>query len=114
MIVKVIIKREVIEGKEHDFFIHLKNLRFHAMHQNGYISGETLVCAENTKRVVVISKWESLDAWNKWKTNEKRLEIDAVLNEFQDKSTVYEPYVFSKFKLAAEMGFPLPLQDQQL
>ncbi len=43
MIVKVIIKRAVSEGKEKHFFWLLKNLRTNAMHQDGYISGETLV-----------------------------------------------------------------------
>jgi len=114
MIVKVIIKRDVREGREDKFFPLLKNLRFNAMHQEGYISGETLICAENTNRVVVISKWDSLENWNNWKTDVKRTEIDVKLGELQDNPTVYEPYVFSKYKAAAEQGFPLPLQNQQL
>ncbi|MBC2704499.1 antibiotic biosynthesis monooxygenase [Desulfobacula sp.] len=114
MLVKVIIKRNVSEGKEKHFFSLLKNLRFNAMHQKGYISGETLICAENTNRVVVISKWESLEDWGNWKTDIKRREIDARLGELQDNPTIYEPYVFSKYKAAAEQGFPPPLQKQRL
>lgn len=114
MIVKVLIKRDVQEGKEKDFFSLLRALRFNAINQDGYISGETLICAENTNRVTIISKWESLEAWNNWKTDKKRKEIDVRLNELQDNLTVYEPYVFSKYKFAAEHGFPRPLQDQQL
>ena len=112
MLVKVIIKRDVAEGMEKKFFDQLKLLRFKAMDQKGYISGETLICAENTNKVVVISKWETLEDWNNWKNNEQRKEIDARLNEFQDNPTVYEPYVFSKYKVAAEQGFPPPLQKQ--
>ena len=114
MFVKVIIKRDVTEGKEKDFFLHLKNLRFNAMDQKGYISGETLICAENTNKVMVISKWETLEDWNNWKTNEKRIKIDTVLNKFQENPTVYEPYVFSKYRVAAEQGFPSSLQKQYL
>jgi len=114
MLVKVIIKRDVIENREKDFFSQLKNLRFNAMDQKGYISGETLICAESTNKVLVISQWESLEDWNNWKLNEKRIEIDARLNELQDNPTVYEPYVFSKYKAAAGQGFPLPLQKQYL
>ena len=114
MIVKVIIKRDVSEGKEKHFFWLLKNLRTNAMHQDGYISGETLVCAENTNRVIVISKWESLEDWNNWKIDVKRREIDARLAELQDNPTIYEPYVFSKYKTAAKQGFPPPLQQQDL
>jgi heme-degrading monooxygenase HmoA len=114
MLVKVIIKREVSEGKEKSFFSLLKNLRRNAMHEDGYISGETLICAENTNKVVVISKWESLEDWKKWKTDVKRVELDTRLGELQDNPTIYEPYVFSKYKTAAELGFPLPLQTQQI
>ncbi|MCP3943066.1 MAG: antibiotic biosynthesis monooxygenase [Desulfobacteraceae bacterium] len=112
MIVKVIIKRDVSKDKEKHFFALLKNIRCNAMHQKGYISGETLICAENTNRVVVISKWESLEDWNNWKTDIKRIEIDARLTELQENPTIYEPYVFSKYKTAAKQGFPPPLQEQ--
>ena len=114
MLVKVIIKREVSKGKEKMFFRLLKNLRMNAMFQEGYISGETLICAENTNKVVVISKWESLEDWEKWKIDVKRVEIDARLSELQDNLTIYEPYVFSKYKAAAEQGFPASLQKQHL
>jgi heme-degrading monooxygenase HmoA len=114
MIVKVIIKRDVTTGKETDFFAELKNLRLHAIQQKGYISGETLICAENTNKVAVISKWESLEDWNNWKENENRIEVDAKLDALQDNPTIYEPYVFSKYKAAAEHGFPPPLQKQHL
>lgn len=114
MIVKVIIQRDVTKGLEKNFFSQLKELRFNAMNQNGYITGETLICAENTNKVVVISQWETLEDWNAWKHNEQRLEIDARLNEFQDNQTVYEPFVFSRYKAAAEQGFPPTLQDQKL
>lgn len=109
MLVTVIIKREVAEGKENEFFHHLKRLRMSAMNQEGYISGETLICAENTRRVVVISKWDSLDRWNEWKNNDIRNEIDYSLRKYQTNLTVYEPYVFSKYKAAAEHGFPSAL-----
>lgn len=112
MIVKVIIKRDVSKGKEKEFFLQLKHLRFLAMDQKGYISGETLICAENTNKVAIISKWESLEDWNNWKTHAKRIEVDTRLSELQDNPTIYEPYVFSKFIVAAKQGFPLPLQEQ--
>lgn len=80
------------------------------MDQKGYISGETLICAENTNKVVVISIWDSLADWNNWKENPLRQKIDASLFELQDNPTTYEPFVFSKYKAAAEQGFPPPLQ----
>ena len=44
----VTLKRHVTQGKEKDFFTHLKTLRHNAMNQDGYISGETLLNAEDT------------------------------------------------------------------
>jgi len=114
MIVKVIIKRDIIKGREKDFFSHLKNLRFNAMDQKGYISGETLLCAENTNKVLVISKWETLEDWSNWKTHKQRIKIDAALNKLQENPTIYEPFVFSKYRAAAQQGFPPSLQEQNL
>ncbi len=98
MLVKVIIKRDISEGKEKHFFSLLKNLRTSAIHQDGYISGETLVCNEKANRVLVISKWKSMDAWNHWKTDVKRVEIDARLSELQENATSYESYGFSRYE----------------
>ncbi len=112
MHVKVFIKRDMTAGKEEDFFLHLKNLRIKAMNQKGYISGETLICVEDTKKVMVISLWETLEDWNNWKTDKKRIEIDALLNKLQENPTEYESYVYSKYRAAASLGFPSPLQEQ--
>ncbi len=98
MLTKVIIKRDIKEGKEKHFFSLLKNLRSAAIQQEGYISGETLICAEKTNRVLVVSKWESLEAWNDWKNDIKRQEIDVRLNELQENSTIYEPYIFGRYE----------------
>ncbi len=114
MIAKVIIKRKVMQEKEKAFFTLLRQLRSTAMEQNGYISGETLVCAEQTNTVLVISKWASLEHWNEWKNNASRRQIDYQLSALQEEPTIYEPYVFSRYKVAAELGFPLPLQEQDL
>lgn len=109
MLVTVIIKRDIRKGQENEFFSHIRKLRVKAMNQKGYISGETLLCAENTNKVVVISKWQSLEDWNNWKTSAERLEMDAILSKFQSNPATYEPYVFKKYKAAADMGFPAPL-----
>ena len=114
MIAKVIIKRRVKQDKEKEFFTLLRQLRSAAMEQNGYISGETLICADQTNTVLVISKWASLEHWNEWKNNARRRQIDYQLKEVQEDPTIYEPYVFSRYKVAAELGFPPPLQEQDL
>lgn len=110
MITKIIIKRDVVKGKEKDFFVQLKNLRLNAMYQKGYISGETLLCAEKTNKVLVISKWETLEDWKNWLQSETRKELDTKIEELQENPTEYEHYVFPKYRAAADHGFPPPLQ----
>lgn len=102
MLVKIIIKRDISEGKEKHFFLLLKDLRSKAIHQEGYLSGETLINAEKKNRVLVISKWESMEAWNNWKNDLARKEIDSRLAELQDNPTIYEPYIFGRYKTAFE------------
>ncbi len=110
MITKVIIKRIISKGKENEFFSLLRDLRFNAMGQEGYISGETLVCADQTNKVMIISQWETMEEWKAWEDNEKRIEMDKSLRELQEKPTEYEAYVFNKYRTAAVQGFPPPLQ----
>ena len=110
MLVKVIIKRDISKGKEQQFFPLIRDLRNNAMHQNGYISSEVLICFDNSNRVVSISKWESIEDWLNWKNDMKRKKIDDRLNELQDSPAINEVYVFSKYMAAAHLGFPPPLQ----
>ncbi|MCP4747822.1 MAG: antibiotic biosynthesis monooxygenase [Desulfobacteraceae bacterium] len=104
MIVKVFIKRKVRQESLMDAFHLLKNLRYKAMNYQGYISGETLVNAENESELMVVSTWYSMQDWNNWKQSEDRITIDAQLEGMQLKPTEYEPFVFSKYRLAVKTG----------
>ena len=110
MIAKVMIKRVIAEGMEHEFYANLKGLRAKAVEQDGYISGETLICADHPNKVMVISKWESLDYWNAWKNSKIRKIIENGLNKYEEQPSEYEAYVFSKYRTAVAQGFPSPLQ----
>ena len=109
MIVKVFIQRQVKEGKERDFFKLLKRMRSTAMNNEGYISGETLMHTDDSRSIMVVSTWQGLEYWDRWKESEDRKVIDSQLELLQEKPTGYEPYVFSKFKIAVEKKFPEPL-----
>ncbi len=106
MLVKVFIKRRVTEENNAEFIGLLKKLRFKAMDQKGYISGETLVSTGDFKQVMVVSTWQSLEHWNTWKESEERKKIDTLLEELQTEPTEYEPYVFNKYRLSVKEGFP--------
>ena len=106
MLVKVFIKRQIKDGSETEAFALLKELRAVAMKQDGYISGETLVSADDPLQVMVVSTWESREEWLKWLASEDRLVVDQRLAELQEKKTEYEPFVFSKYRLSVQQNFP--------
>jgi heme-degrading monooxygenase HmoA len=108
VLTKVYIKRQIKEGKEKNFFELLKRLRSEAMHQKGYITGETLINTENAQIIMVVGSWQSLEDWNSWKDNPARKEIDGRLEELQVEPTAYESYAFSKYRVYVKSGFPRP------
>ena len=71
--IKVIVERHVKEGNSLPPL--LRELRAAAMHQPGYITGETLVSTEDKSIVVVISTWRSLEDWKIWETSETRARL---------------------------------------
>ena len=73
MFVKVFIKRPIKEGEDDQAFSLLKKLRTIAMDHQGYISGETLVNVENPQELMVISTWQSLEDWERWRESEQTI-----------------------------------------
>ena len=55
MIVKVMIKRKIKEGKAREVFALLNKFRSEAMNQKGYITGETLINHDNPREILVIA-----------------------------------------------------------
>ena len=109
MLVKVFIKRYIQEGKDVQAFELIKKIRQGAMNHKGYISGETLVKTTNPQEIMVISTWQSMENWNSWKESEDRKTLDALVEELQIMPTAYESYVFSKYRVYVQKGFPKPL-----
>jgi heme-degrading monooxygenase HmoA len=92
MTVKIIIKREVAEGKEKKLLPLLRRLRAFAMSQSGYISGETLRNMDHPQDFVVISTWKSADDWKAWQANPDRNEIEKEIYDLIGKETTYGIY----------------------
>ena len=106
MIVKVLIKRHVKMDCEREIFELLKQMRANATSQEGYISGETLVSTDDPQEFIVISTWQSLEDWVAWRDSKKRKEIDSKIESYQLKPTTYESYVFRKYRISVQKGFP--------
>ena len=92
MAVKVLIKRRFKEKFFKEINVMIKEHRYGAMDQEGYISSETLWDAKDPYRVVVASNWRSMKEWNVWKNSEGRRAVDEKINEYLDGETEYEIY----------------------
>ena len=105
MLIRVFIKRNIKEGKEREFFALIRKIRAIATEKEGYISGETLVSLDDPRKIMVTSSWESLEDWLSWKESEERKSIDARLEAIQETSTMYDPFVLSKYRISVQKGF---------
>ena len=90
MAIKVLIKRRFKEGYFNEINNVIKEVRFGAMDQKGYISSETLWDHEDPFRVVVASNWRSIENWNNWKNSDLRISNEQKFDEFLDGETEYE------------------------
>ncbi len=57
--------------KAYEVIVKLRSL---ATLQPGYISGQTLVAANNPNRLVVMSTWASVQQWRDWRDGEQGVE----------------------------------------
>ena len=92
MTVKIFIKRDVQEKNIIELTILLKRLRSLTLSQSGYISGETLKRIDKPDECMVISTWRSVEDWNTWVNNEKRLKIQTEIDQLLGQETEYAVY----------------------
>jgi heme-degrading monooxygenase HmoA len=92
MSVKIFIKRTVSEGKVPELTVLLKRLRSVTLMQPGYISGQTLKRLDQPGETMVISTWRSIEDWNDWVKNDKRIAIQKEIDDLLGSATDYEVY----------------------
>jgi len=94
---KILIKRKFKKGKEKEVLALLRELRSGALHQSGYISGETLTSTENPRTMMVIGTWHDMESWYNWKRNNTRQTLEQMLETYQEGSTEYQEYKLGAF-----------------
>lgn len=94
MAVKILIKRKVPEGKNEDLSRLLMHMRALTMIQPGYISGETLQRVDRPGESLVISTWQSVEAWNAWFQGRERLETQEKIDNLTGIASTYEIYEY--------------------
>ncbi len=90
---RIIIERHVKENKQGDLMPLLRKLRAAAVHQPGYITGETLASTEDVSIISTLSTWQSLENWKTWEKSESRnklnQQIESLLRE-KPKVSIYQ------------------------
>ena len=71
---------------------HIIELRSLAVRQPGYISGETFFNLDRPEECLVISRWTTLEYWQKWRDNPQRMEINENLEKHLETQTQYNVY----------------------
>jgi heme-degrading monooxygenase HmoA len=81
MAVKVLITRQFKKDKIDEAYQLLMGLRSLATLKGGYISGQTLISADNPNKLVVVSTWSGRKSWDAWQADEKRKEQSKRMEE---------------------------------
>jgi len=91
--IKVILKRQVRPQNYGRLIGLLRDLRATALHQPGYITGETVVRGDNPVEVLAIGSWLSERHWRAWSTSQARNELESMVDPLlieKTEATIYE------------------------
>ena len=76
---KVLLTRSVKPENYQRVFGLLKDLRAAALHQPGYVTGETVIRGEDPIEILAIGTWLSEEYWTAWSTSQERIEIENMI-----------------------------------
>jgi len=93
MAIGVLIKRVTRPGEDAKVLLpHIIELRSLAVRQPGYISGETFLNLDRPEECLVIGRWTSLEHWQQWKRNERRIELNENIEKHLEIKAEYNIY----------------------
>ncbi len=92
--IKVMIERRIVAGREAEAQQRMRALRREAIHAPGYISGETLQDRADPGHCVILSSWQSARDWDAWaRSDVRRRSVDEIRDLLADdeRIVVLEP-----------------------
>lgn len=92
MAITILIKRKVREQTASGLDFLLRRMRSLTVKQPGYISGETFKRIDEDGESLVISNWQTLDAWRKWRETAERIDLQNEIDLLIGEPTQYEIY----------------------
>ncbi|MBW2409037.1 MAG: antibiotic biosynthesis monooxygenase, partial [Deltaproteobacteria bacterium] len=85
--IKVHIKSRVPPEQMEDLRTLINQLRSMTMGQPGYIAGETLQRVDRPGESLVVSKWQSVDYWQRWLDSEERANLQGQIDQLLGEET---------------------------
>jgi heme-degrading monooxygenase HmoA len=73
--IRVLIERWMQPGVRKELLAALRDLRRDAIHEPGYVSGETLRDLEDPEHSVIISTWRTRADWDRWAESDARRRV---------------------------------------
>ena len=92
MAIKVFLRRSVPDDKIGELKRLIDQLRSLTTGRPGYVSGETMSRIDQPGTILVISKWKSINDWNRWFEDPSRAEIQKKIDALLESPTRYEIY----------------------
>ena len=93
MAIGILIKRVTKQGDNAKALLpHIVELRALAVRQPGYISGETFFNLDRPEECVVISRWTTIEHWQTWTRDPRRIEIEGNIEKYIGTKTEYSIY----------------------
>ncbi|RLT98115.1 antibiotic biosynthesis monooxygenase family protein [Ketobacter sp.] len=105
--IKVLIERTVAEGLEGNYEHTIVELLTHAENSPGYLGGESYRDAKRPNHYVVISLWESVNAWQLWFRSSARMDMLKKIGMFlqePERFTILEPCVYQSARGLQQVG----------
>ena len=93
MAIGILIRRVTKQGIDAKALLpHIIELRSLGVKQPGYISGETFFNLDRAEECIVISRWTSLEYWQQWKTDKRRIELNENIEKHLGSKAEYSIY----------------------
>jgi heme-degrading monooxygenase HmoA len=93
MTIKILLERKFKEDPSFEEINTVNELRIGAMHQKGYVSGETLVDFHDHRRIVVISVWVNKAGWEALVNSDERRNLEANLSKNLKQPPIIRPFM---------------------
>lgn len=104
MAIKVMTLRKFKKDKIEEGQKLLRELRAAGTLRSGFVTGQTLISVEDAQKVLVMSTWTDIKAWEAWQDSPKRKEIAVRILELLETSEHVEIFSVGQKEFDADLA----------